>query len=108
MRSFERTFSPPTRLRLSSRPLKLVANSGGGGRGHTGPSAAAADGPAPLSVQVGAGDLDGFQADTEEEEEEDGDCVILNISDVGGENLAGKEECTLSSSHAPPGCKQWG
>ncbi|XP_045660305.1 chromatin assembly factor 1 subunit A isoform X2 [Ursus americanus] len=33
--------------------------------------------------QVGAGDLDGFQADTEEEEEEDGDCVILNISDVG-------------------------
>uniref|UniRef100_A0A8C7AKJ8 Chromatin assembly factor 1 subunit A n=1 Tax=Neovison vison TaxID=452646 RepID=A0A8C7AKJ8_NEOVI len=33
--------------------------------------------------QVGAGDLDGFQADTEEEEEEDGDCVILDISDVG-------------------------
>ncbi|XP_045848137.1 chromatin assembly factor 1 subunit A [Meles meles] len=32
--------------------------------------------------QVGAGDLDGFQADTEEEEEEDGDCVILDISDV--------------------------
>lgn len=40
---------------------------------------------APLSVQVGAGDLDGFQADTEEEEEEDGDSVILDISDVGGE-----------------------
>ncbi|XP_027440166.2 chromatin assembly factor 1 subunit A isoform X2 [Zalophus californianus] len=33
--------------------------------------------------QVGAGDLDGFQADTEEEEEEDGDCVTLDISDVG-------------------------
>ncbi|XP_077601490.1 chromatin assembly factor 1 subunit A [Crocuta crocuta] len=33
--------------------------------------------------QVGAGDLDGFQADTEEEEEEDGDCVMLDISDVG-------------------------
>ncbi|XP_016053336.1 PREDICTED: chromatin assembly factor 1 subunit A isoform X2 [Miniopterus natalensis] len=32
--------------------------------------------------QVGAGDLDGFQADTEEEEEEDGDCVMMNISDV--------------------------
>lgn len=40
---------------------------------------------APLSVQVGAGDLDGFQADTEEEEEEDGDCVMMNISDVSGE-----------------------
>ncbi|XP_022412959.1 chromatin assembly factor 1 subunit A isoform X2 [Delphinapterus leucas] len=33
--------------------------------------------------QVGAGDLDGFQADTEEEEEEEGDCVIMDISDVG-------------------------
>ncbi|XP_061044855.1 chromatin assembly factor 1 subunit A isoform X6 [Eubalaena glacialis] len=33
--------------------------------------------------QVGAGDLDGFQADTEEEEEEEGDCVIVDISDVG-------------------------
>ncbi|XP_057565774.1 chromatin assembly factor 1 subunit A isoform X2 [Hippopotamus amphibius kiboko] len=34
-------------------------------------------------AQVGAGDLDGFQADTEEEEEEEGDCVIMDISDVG-------------------------
>uniref|UniRef100_A0A673UUK7 Chromatin assembly factor 1 subunit A n=1 Tax=Suricata suricatta TaxID=37032 RepID=A0A673UUK7_SURSU len=33
--------------------------------------------------QVGAGDLDGFQADTEEEEEEDGDCVTLDLSDIG-------------------------
>ncbi|XP_058393649.1 chromatin assembly factor 1 subunit A isoform X1 [Diceros bicornis minor] len=33
--------------------------------------------------QVGAGDLDGFQADTEEEEEEEGDCVMMDISDVG-------------------------
>ncbi|XP_037361000.1 chromatin assembly factor 1 subunit A isoform X2 [Talpa occidentalis] len=33
--------------------------------------------------QVGAGDLDGFQADTEEEEEEDGDCVIMDVPDVG-------------------------
>ena len=41
---------------------------------------------APLSIQVGAGDLDGFQADTEEEEEEDGDCVMMDISDVAGEN----------------------
>lgn len=48
-------------------------------------AAAAADGHAFLSVQVGAGDLDGFQADTEEEEEEEGDCVIMDISDVGGE-----------------------
>ncbi|KAM7142518.1 chromatin assembly factor 1 subunit A isoform 1-T1 [Molossus nigricans] len=32
--------------------------------------------------QVGAEDLDGFQADTEEEEEEDGDCVMMDISDV--------------------------
>lgn len=39
----------------------------------------------PLSVQVTAGDLDGFQADTEEEEEEDGDCVMMDISDVTGE-----------------------
>lgn len=61
---------------------------------------------APLSVQVGAGDLDGFQADTEEEEEEDGDCVILDISDVGGENLAGKER-TPRRSHTPV-CKQGG
>lgn len=49
------------------------------------PSAAAHAGRAPLSVQVGAGDLDGFQADTEEEEEEDGDCVMVDISAVGGE-----------------------
>uniref|UniRef100_A0A8C5ZX38 Chromatin assembly factor 1 subunit A n=1 Tax=Marmota marmota marmota TaxID=9994 RepID=A0A8C5ZX38_MARMA len=36
--------------------------------------------------QVGAGDVDGFQADTEEEEEEeDGDCMIMDIPDVGGE-----------------------
>ncbi|XP_077890082.1 chromatin assembly factor 1 subunit A isoform X2 [Ictidomys tridecemlineatus] len=34
--------------------------------------------------QVGAGDVDGFQADTEEEEEEeDGDCMIMDIPDVG-------------------------
>lgn len=59
---------------------------------------------APLSVQVGAGDLDGFQADTEEEEEEDGDCVILDISDVGGEHPAGKER-TPRRSHTPPVCK---
>ncbi|XP_045445043.1 chromatin assembly factor 1 subunit A isoform X3 [Pipistrellus kuhlii] len=32
--------------------------------------------------QVGGGDLDGFQADTEEEEEEDGDCAIMDISDI--------------------------
>lgn len=49
------------------------------------PSAAAHAGHAPLSVQVGAGDLDGFQADTEEEEEEDGDCVMMDISAIGGE-----------------------
>ena len=54
------------------------------GVGRVTPSPPAADGCAPLSVQVGAGDLDGFQADTEEEEEE-GDCVIMDISDVGGE-----------------------
>lgn len=41
---------------------------------------------APLPVQVGAGDLDGFQADTEEEEEEDGDCAMMDISDIAGEN----------------------
>ncbi|XP_045687123.1 chromatin assembly factor 1 subunit A [Phyllostomus hastatus] len=35
--------------------------------------------------QIGAGDLDGFQADTEEEEEEDGDCVMMDISDVAEE-----------------------
>ncbi|KAM5230356.1 chromatin assembly factor 1 subunit A isoform 2-T2 [Hipposideros larvatus] len=35
--------------------------------------------------QITTGDLDGFQADTEEEEEEDGDCVIMDISDVTGE-----------------------
>ncbi|XP_017906358.1 PREDICTED: chromatin assembly factor 1 subunit A isoform X1 [Capra hircus] len=34
--------------------------------------------------QVGTGDLDGFQADTEEEDDEEGDCVIMDISDVGG------------------------
>uniref|UniRef100_A0A8C9KAW3 Chromatin assembly factor 1 subunit A n=1 Tax=Panthera tigris altaica TaxID=74533 RepID=A0A8C9KAW3_PANTA len=66
--------------------------------------------------QVGAGDLDGFQADTEEEEEEDGDCVILDISDVGGEKGPSPP---LSSawpegknvpfcSHAPLVCKQRG
>lgn len=44
---------------------------------------------APLPVQVGAGDLDGFQADTEEEEEEDGDCVMMDISDIAGENSPG-------------------
>ncbi|XP_055285961.1 chromatin assembly factor 1 subunit A isoform X1 [Moschus berezovskii] len=33
--------------------------------------------------QVGTGDLDGFQADTEEEDDEEGDCVIMDISDVG-------------------------
>lgn len=53
------------------------------GVGRVTPSPPAADGCAPLSVQVGAGDLDGFQADTEEEEEEEGDCVIMDISDVG-------------------------
>ncbi|KAM7242091.1 hypothetical protein CapIbe_006562 [Capra ibex] len=35
--------------------------------------------------QVGTGDLDGFQADTEEEDDEEGDCVIMDVSDVGGE-----------------------
>jgi chromatin assembly factor 1 subunit A len=31
--------------------------------------------------------MDGFQADTEEEEEEeDGDCMIVDIPDVDGEN----------------------
>ncbi|XP_042106064.1 chromatin assembly factor 1 subunit A isoform X3 [Ovis aries] len=35
--------------------------------------------------QVGTGDLDGFQADTEEDDDEEGDCVIMDISDVGGE-----------------------
>ncbi|XP_043322178.1 chromatin assembly factor 1 subunit A isoform X1 [Cervus canadensis] len=35
--------------------------------------------------QVGTGDLDGFQADTEEEDDEEGDCVLMDISDVGGE-----------------------
>lgn len=68
----------------------------------------------PLSVQVGAGDLDGFQADTEEEEEEDGDCVMLDISDVGGEKgpsprlssarQEGKD--VPSRSHAPLVCEQ--
>lgn len=38
-----------------------------------------------LSVQVGTGDLDDFQADTEEEDDDEGDCVIMDISDVGGE-----------------------
>ncbi|XP_008582644.1 PREDICTED: chromatin assembly factor 1 subunit A [Galeopterus variegatus] len=33
--------------------------------------------------QVGAEDMDGFQADTEEEEEEEGDCMIVDIPDVG-------------------------
>nr|XP_044991250.1 chromatin assembly factor 1 subunit A isoform X2 [Jaculus jaculus] len=34
--------------------------------------------------QVGPGDLDGFQADTEEEEEEeDGDCMIVDMPDIG-------------------------
>uniref|UniRef100_A0AC11E0L7 Chromatin assembly factor 1 subunit A n=3 Tax=Ovis TaxID=9935 RepID=A0AC11E0L7_SHEEP len=33
--------------------------------------------------QVGTGDLDGFQADTEEDDDEEGDCVIMDISDVG-------------------------
>ncbi|KAM9702949.1 LOW QUALITY PROTEIN: chromatin assembly factor 1 subunit A-like [Dama dama] len=33
--------------------------------------------------QVGTGDLDGFQADTEEEDDEEGDCVLMDISDVG-------------------------
>ncbi|XP_006896504.1 PREDICTED: chromatin assembly factor 1 subunit A [Elephantulus edwardii] len=33
--------------------------------------------------QAGAGDMDGFQADTEEEEEEEGDCIMMDISDVG-------------------------
>lgn len=46
----------------------------------------AEEGLCPLSVQVTTGDLDGFQADTEEEEEEDGDCVMMDISDVTGEN----------------------
>ncbi|KAM5237846.1 chromatin assembly factor 1 subunit A [Ctenodactylus gundi] len=35
-------------------------------------------------AQAGAGDMDGFQADTEEEEEEDGDCMIVDLPDVGG------------------------
>ncbi|XP_047388489.1 chromatin assembly factor 1 subunit A isoform X1 [Sciurus carolinensis] len=33
--------------------------------------------------QVGAGDVDGFQADTEEEEEEDGDCMSVDVPDIG-------------------------
>ncbi|MXQ83870.1 hypothetical protein E5288_WYG002274 [Bos mutus] len=33
--------------------------------------------------QVGTGDLDDFQADTEEEDDDEGDCVIMDISDVG-------------------------
>lgn len=45
-----------------------------------------------LSVEVGTGDLDGFQADTEEDDDEEGDCVIMDISDVGGE-----QDTTLSS-----------
>lgn len=54
---------------------------------------------APLPVQVGGGDLDGFQADTEEEEEEDGDCAIMDISDIAGENRPSP------SSHA--GWQHW-
>lgn len=80
----------------------------GGGSGGTAAHLLLLMARAPLSAQVGAGDLDGFQADTEEEEEEDGDCVILDISDVGGENLAGKEERMRSRSHAPLVCKEWG
>lgn len=54
---------------------------------HTGlPHSTRADSLCPLICQVGAGDLDGFQADTEEEEEEDGDCVMMDISGVAGEN----------------------
>ncbi|KAM6216702.1 chromatin assembly factor 1 subunit A [Rhynchocyon petersi] len=34
--------------------------------------------------QAGVGDMDGFQADTEEEEEEEGDCIMMDISDIGG------------------------
>lgn len=49
-----------------------------GGGGHTKTRCA-------LFVQVGTGDLDGFQADTEEEDDEEGNCVIMDISDVGGE-----------------------
>lgn len=54
---------------------------------HTAPTprSAHAESLCPLSVQITTGDLDGFQADTEEEEEEDGDCVIMDISDVTGE-----------------------
>lgn len=65
----------------------------------------------PLSVQVEAGDLDGFQADTEEEEEEEGDCVLMDISDVGGEkgpkpssfpsSWQGREERAPSLSRPP-------
>ncbi|EQB77622.1 chromatin assembly factor 1 subunit A-like protein [Camelus ferus] len=42
----------------------------------------------PDPVRVEAGDLDGFQADTEEEEEEEGDCVLMDISDVGASRWA--------------------
>ncbi|XP_053076054.1 chromatin assembly factor 1 subunit A isoform X3 [Acinonyx jubatus] len=58
--------------------------------------------------QVGAGDLDGFQADTEEEEEEDGDCVILDISDVGeaqapcGTASGAGGSAGMDSSESPP------
>ncbi|XP_045347528.1 chromatin assembly factor 1 subunit A isoform X4 [Leopardus geoffroyi] len=58
--------------------------------------------------QVGAGDLDGFQADTEEEEEEDGDCVILDISDVGeaqapcGTASGAGGSVGMDSSESPP------
>lgn len=51
--------------------------------------------------QVGAGDLDGFQADTEEEEEEEGDCVIMDISDVGD------IQATCGTTSGAGGLWQW-
>ena len=127
MRSFDRNFpSPRAPLLIGSQAdsSNLLPEQVGGG-GHSSPPAPPVarlllllllTACAPLSVQVGAGDLDGFQADTEEEEEEDGDCVILDISDVGGEKGPSPP---LSSawpegknvpfcSHAPLVCKQRG
>lgn len=65
---------------------------------HTGlPHSTHADSLCPLVCQVGAGDLDGFQADTEEEEEEDGDCVMMDISGVAGEN-GPRPSCRLAAA----------
>lgn len=55
-----------------------------------------------LSVQVGAGDLDGFQADTEEEEDDDGDCVIMDISEAGGEETPPSQGCERTGRDPHP------